>query len=119
MTSACPSDPSAVPPPPAGGRTRARLLWVLAGLLVALLLAFLAGFAAFVAGMEGREAQAGRRADGIVVLTGGSERIVDATNLLLEGRGAATADHRRASRHHAQRDRAHRAGDTRGAGMLR
>lgn len=87
MTSACPSDPSAVPPPPAGGRIRARLLWVLAALLIALALAFLAGFAAFVAGLEGREAQAGRRADGIVVLTGGSERIVDATNLLLEGRG--------------------------------
>lgn len=64
-----------------------RLLWILAALPLAVLLALLAGFGLFVAGIEGREAQAGRRADGIVVLTGGSERIVDATNLLLEGRG--------------------------------
>lgn len=62
-------------------------MWVLLGLLLAAVLALIAGFAFFVAGIEGREAQAGRRADGIVVLTGGSERIIDATNLLLDGRG--------------------------------
>ncbi|SCW90198.1 YdcF family protein [Ancylobacter rudongensis] len=81
-----PSDPAQAPTRPAR-RRMVRLLWILAALPLAALLALLAGFGLFVAGIEGREAQAGRHADGIVVLTGGSERIVDATNLLLEGRG--------------------------------
>ncbi|WP_428031874.1 YdcF family protein [Ancylobacter sp.] len=87
MTSAYPSGPPAVPPRSSGLRILLRLLGVVAGLLAATTLALLIGFAFFVAGIEGREAQTDRRADGIVVLTGGSERIVDATNLLLDGRG--------------------------------
>lgn len=84
MTDLPPSTPAA--PPPSSQRAAGPLrVALLAGLAVVLL--FLAGFVVFVARIEGREAQAGRRADGIVVLTGGSDRIVDGTNLLLEGRG--------------------------------
>lgn len=66
---------------------RRRWLRLGGALLLASLVALLAGFGVFVAGIQGREAQTARRADGIVVLTGGAERITDATNLLVEGRG--------------------------------
>ncbi|WP_371349085.1 YdcF family protein [Ancylobacter sp. IITR112] len=82
-----PSDPAHAPMPSRPRRRPAQWLWLLAAVPLAALLALVAGFALFVAGIEGRDAQAGRRADGIVVLTGGSERIAEATNLLLEGRG--------------------------------
>ncbi|CAA0106012.1 Uncharacterised protein [Starkeya nomas] len=65
------------------GRVLRRLMLVLLVLAATLL----AGFALFIAGIQGREAQTKRRVDGIVVLTGGAERIVDATNLLAEGVG--------------------------------
>ncbi|MDF2620943.1 MAG: hypothetical protein K0S00_3602 [Xanthobacteraceae bacterium] len=76
-----PETPAASPAP--------RRRWLRLGgvLLLALIVALLAGFGVFVAGLQGREAQTTRRADGIVVLTGGAERITDATNLLVEGRG--------------------------------
>ncbi|TCK23776.1 uncharacterized SAM-binding protein YcdF (DUF218 family) [Ancylobacter aquaticus] len=86
MATLSPTDPAHAPNRPARRRL-VRLFWMLAAVPLAAFLALLVGFAIFVAGIEGREAQAGRRADGIVVLTGGSERIIDATNLLLEGRG--------------------------------
>ncbi|MDQ0346464.1 YdcF family protein [Ancylobacter vacuolatus] len=86
MATLSPTDPAKAPARPARRRLM-RLIMILAAVPLVAFLAVLAGFAVFVAGIEGREAQAGRRADGIVVLTGGSERIVEATNLLLEGRG--------------------------------
>lgn len=46
-----------------------------------------AGFLAFTAQIAAREPAAVRPADAIVVLTGGSSRIVDAVGLLAEGRG--------------------------------
>ncbi len=66
------------------GRRAAQLLLVATG-LAGLLLAV--GFFLFVARIQTREATLDRDADGIVVLTGGSDRLVDATNLLAEGRG--------------------------------
>ncbi|MCK0206514.1 YdcF family protein [Starkeya koreensis] len=69
---------------PAPRRRRLRLALLAVALVAG---ALLAGFAAFVAGIDGREAQTPRRADGIVVLTGTPDRIVEATNLLIEGRG--------------------------------
>ncbi len=50
-------------------------------------LAAVAGFVLFVQALERREPVAATRADAIVALTGGSERIADAVELL--GRGAA------------------------------
>ena len=74
--------PSGTGPAP---RRRGRLRW-LGLLLLALLAALLTGFAFFITGIEGREAQTKRSTDGIVVLTGTPDRIVDATNLLIDGR---------------------------------
>lgn len=45
------------------------------------------GFVLFAAGIERRETRLERAADGIVVLTGGAERINDAAQLLASGRG--------------------------------
>jgi uncharacterized SAM-binding protein YcdF (DUF218 family) len=45
------------------------------------------GFILFAAGIERRETRLDRAADGIVVLTGGAERIADAVQLLASGRG--------------------------------
>src|SRR5262249_47080387 len=64
-----------------------RVVWtgiaaaVLAGLAVA------AGFWWFVWAVPTQEVQLAGRADGIVVLTGGSSRVADAIELLSEGRG--------------------------------
>ncbi len=58
-----------------------------AGLLGAgLVLAWLAGFAWFVLGATRADAVPAR-ADGIVVLTGGAERIMTGMRLLQQGRG--------------------------------
>lgn len=46
-----------------------------------------AGFAWFVAQMRSEEQRPARKADGIVVLTGGSSRVSDAMDLLAEGYG--------------------------------
>lgn len=75
--------PAARPPDIRPRRRRLRALLIV---MLALAAALLAGFVFFVAGIEGREAQSGRNADGIVVLTGTPDRIVDATNLLIDGR---------------------------------
>jgi uncharacterized SAM-binding protein YcdF (DUF218 family) len=47
----------------------------------------LGGFFVFVGSLEKSEEQAAARADGIVALTGGAERIADAIDLLAQGRG--------------------------------
>ncbi|WP_375464702.1 YdcF family protein [uncultured Methylobacterium sp.] len=79
------SCPRAEPKPearPLGPATRAVLG---AGGLAALALA--AGFLAFVAGLERSERVPQGRADGIVALTGGAQRIGDAIDLLSNGYG--------------------------------
>jgi uncharacterized SAM-binding protein YcdF (DUF218 family) len=45
------------------------------------------GFVGFIAQMRGAEVKPARRADGIVVLTGGSSRVSDAMELLADGYG--------------------------------
>ena len=50
-------------------------------------LAFGGGFLAFVAGIERTEREPEGRADGIVALTGGAQRVGDAIDLLAAGRG--------------------------------
>lgn len=57
------------------------------GLCALVLLAFVVGFLAFVDTVVSSEAPADPRAEGIVALTGGSERIDEAVRLLSEGRG--------------------------------
>ncbi len=57
------------------------------GALAALVLAAAAGFAGFVAQLRGAETTPGRKADGIVVLTGGASRVSDAIELLAAGYG--------------------------------
>ncbi|MBS7543743.1 YdcF family protein [Ancylobacter oerskovii] len=52
-----------------------------------MVLAFLAGFAAFLFCILGPSDRTGRTADGIVVLTGGADRVAEAANLLAEQRG--------------------------------
>lgn len=59
-------------------------LIVRAGMLSAILLA--AGFVAFAASMERDEVPRGKKADGIVALTGGKARIGEAVRLLADGR---------------------------------
>lgn len=74
---------------PAGarlGRARRRLrLLPFAGLFLLLVAAL--GFVAFADGLPRGETTPPRPADGIVVLTGGASRIVDALELLAAGRG--------------------------------
>lgn len=50
-------------------------------------LALVAGFVGFVSQLRGTEVAPAHKADGIVVLTGGSSRISDATELLVAGYG--------------------------------
>ncbi|MCK0197840.1 YdcF family protein [Ancylobacter sp. 6x-1] len=68
-------------------RRRVRILQLLALFAVMGVLALLAGFLVFASAIQIEEVPLARDADGIVVLTGGSDRLVDATNLLTEGRG--------------------------------
>ncbi len=56
-------------------------------LFSAVIVAGVAGFVWFVAQMRSEEQRPARKADGIVVLTGGSSRISDAMDLLSEGYG--------------------------------
>lgn len=71
---------------PADRRTAA---WtkLAAGALGLALVAFLGGFAAFVADVSGRRAPADPRADAIVVMTGDNARLDGGVRLLAEGRG--------------------------------
>lgn len=65
--------------------SRWRRLFAAAGVLAAAVLA--AGFFAFANGIPRSEAPPQEPADGIVALTGGASRIVDAVELLAAGRG--------------------------------
>jgi uncharacterized SAM-binding protein YcdF (DUF218 family) len=70
------------PKPPRG--------WLRATVVSTLALAFVgaaAGFVAFLSQLRGAEIVPGRKADGIVVLTGGSSRVPDAMELLAAGYG--------------------------------
>ena len=64
-----------------------RARWALLGAGLAMAAAFLAGFVAFAASLDRREAPVAPQVDGIVVLTGGADRIEDALRLLAEARG--------------------------------
>jgi uncharacterized SAM-binding protein YcdF (DUF218 family) len=71
--------------PIAAPRSRLR-----AGLVAALAIVFIAaavGFVGFISQLRGAETQPDRKADGIVVLTGGSSRVSDAMELLAGGYG--------------------------------
>jgi uncharacterized SAM-binding protein YcdF (DUF218 family) len=64
--------------------------WLRAGLVAALAVVFVAaavGFVGFLSQLRGAEARPERKADGIVVLTGGSSRVSDAMELLAGGYG--------------------------------
>ena len=64
--------------------------WLRAALVSTIALAFVAaaaGFIAFLSQLRGAEVAPGRKADGIVVLTGGSSRVSDAMELLAAGYG--------------------------------
>jgi uncharacterized SAM-binding protein YcdF (DUF218 family) len=64
--------------------------WLRAAVVSTLALAFVAaatGFVAFLSEMRGGELAPDRKADGIVVLTGGSSRVSDAMELLAAGYG--------------------------------
>ena len=64
--------------------------WLRAAIVSAIALAFVgaaAGFVAFLSQLRGAEIAPSRKADGIVVLTGGSSRVSDAMALLAAGYG--------------------------------
>ncbi len=75
------------PLPGADRRPRRWRLRIAVLLVAAALVAFGAGFLRFMADLEINEEQPRVRADGIVVLTGGSSRITDAMELLAGGYG--------------------------------
>ena len=54
----------------------------------AMVLVFLAGFVVFASGVARSTPTIVERADGIVVLTGGSHRLAEAARLLADGRGS-------------------------------
>ena len=64
--------------------------WLRAAVVSTIAFAFVgaaAGFIAFLAQLRGAEIAPDRKADGIVVLTGGSSRVSDAMELLAAGYG--------------------------------
>jgi uncharacterized SAM-binding protein YcdF (DUF218 family) len=64
--------------------------WLRATVVATVAIAFVgaaAGFVAFLTQLRGTEVAPGRKADGIVVLTGGSSRVSDAMELLAAGYG--------------------------------
>jgi uncharacterized SAM-binding protein YcdF (DUF218 family) len=70
--------------------TGARRGWLRASLVAALAIVFVAaaiGFVGFISQLRGVETGPDRKADGIVVLTGGSSRVSDAMELLASGYG--------------------------------
>lgn len=80
-------------PAGAGATARRRRGWLrlaaftLGGGLFVLGFAFIAGFALFTARISSREPISPKRADGIVVLTGGASRVADGVQLLASGHG--------------------------------
>ncbi|MBY0613360.1 MAG: YdcF family protein [Beijerinckiaceae bacterium] len=69
-----------------GGRAGRHLARAAIGFALTLCVGLAAGFASFVSKLEEERPASGDRADGIVALTGGSERISDAVDLLADGR---------------------------------
>ena len=67
--------------------TRRRLRATIVALLAIALVAAGMGFVGFLSQLRGAEAKPARKADGIVVLTGGSSRVSDAMELLADGYG--------------------------------
>jgi uncharacterized SAM-binding protein YcdF (DUF218 family) len=66
---------------------RGKLRAILFVLLAIMVVAVAVGFGGFLVQLRGAEAQPAKRADGIVVLTGGSSRVSDAMELLAGGYG--------------------------------
>jgi uncharacterized SAM-binding protein YcdF (DUF218 family) len=66
---------------------RGRLRTIIVAALAAVFVAATIGFVGFLAQLHGAEAEPAGRADGIVVLTGGSSRVSDAMELLAGGYG--------------------------------
>jgi len=80
-----PSDDTSLDAPVAAPRG-----WLRAALVAMLAVVFVgaaAGFVGFLSLLRGAETQPDRKADGIVVLTGGSSRVSDAMELLASGYG--------------------------------
>jgi uncharacterized SAM-binding protein YcdF (DUF218 family) len=69
-------------------RRGGRVIRLVVFLAVLTVLALGGGFLGFVSMLDAQEAEEVAPADAIVVLTGGSDRIADAVQLLAEGRGA-------------------------------
>jgi uncharacterized SAM-binding protein YcdF (DUF218 family) len=63
------------------------LIRIAVGLGIVGVLALGIGFFGFLRSLDRAEANTGEKADGIVVLTGGAQRIGDAVDLLVQGRG--------------------------------
>jgi uncharacterized SAM-binding protein YcdF (DUF218 family) len=80
-----PSDDQATNVPPAAPRGRLRAVVVAA--LAIVFIAVAVGFIGFLSQLRGVEVAPASRADGIVVLTGGSSRVSDAMELLAGGYG--------------------------------
>jgi len=75
---------------PVTARPRRRRGILRAALVVSFALTFMAGaigFVAFLSQLRSAELKPGKKADGIVVLTGGSSRVSDAVDLLASGYG--------------------------------
>ncbi len=80
-----PADDKSPKPPDAVPRS-----WLRATIVAGLAIVFVAaavGFVGFLSLLRGAESKPARRADGIVVLTGGSSRVSDAMELLADGYG--------------------------------
>jgi uncharacterized SAM-binding protein YcdF (DUF218 family) len=80
----------ATEPATAPRRRRSRMLWFVAalvGLGIASIAAFASGFLWFAWRVPRQEVALTAKADGIVVLTGGASRVVDAVELLASGHG--------------------------------
>jgi uncharacterized SAM-binding protein YcdF (DUF218 family) len=82
-----PSDPEERPVQPSRAHLLRRLVLAVVGVAVVGAMAVAAGFWWFVWSLPTQEVRLEGRADGIVVLTGGSSRVADAIELLSEGRG--------------------------------
>jgi uncharacterized SAM-binding protein YcdF (DUF218 family) len=75
--------------PSASASAAPRKRWraVIASLFAVAVVATAVGFVGFLSQLHGTEAKPPRKADGIVVLTGGSSRVSDAMELLADGYG--------------------------------
>jgi uncharacterized SAM-binding protein YcdF (DUF218 family) len=81
------SPPATQPNVPASAAPRKRRGTVIASLLAIAIVGVAAGFVGFLTQLRGIEAKPPRKADGIVVLTGGASRVSDAMELLADGYG--------------------------------